>query len=351
MRIHFASRPHLLDQPGGDSIHLRQTMQALQARGHEVALHDREFAARADLQHFFNLGRPEYLLPWQTQQPALPYVISTLYVQYGRSDKLLPGWIGHLARHLSPARLSYLKVLNRVLFHGEPPSLPYLIRGQRKSENHLARNASGLISATQAEAELVSQSLSGARRPNVISLGWEHFPHQEPTALPETGVVCVGRLEPLKNQLALIQACNKLQLPLHLVGDVPQRHRRYARACREVAGPGVSFHGSLPAREVAALLARYSVHALPSYFETTGLSSLEALVSGCRIVVSDHPIQRELWGARAHYCQPDAVASIAQALQAALEDPSHHRKWAQENFSWSRAAAKIEKTYQALHDF
>ena len=63
------------------------------------------------------------------------------------------------------------------------------------------------------------------------------------------------------------------------------------------------------------------VHALVSWMETTGLSSLEAAAMGANIVITDKGDTRDYFGNLAYYCAPDSIPSIREALLRAHSAP------------------------------
>jgi glycosyltransferase involved in cell wall biosynthesis len=89
------------------------------------------------------------------------------------------------------------------------------------------------------------------------------------------------------------------------------------------------------------------VHVLPSYFETTGLSSLEAAVMGCNIVVTDKGDTRDYFKNDAWYCEPEDPASIRQAVEAAYDAPYNEafRQRIFQEYTWKRAAEETLKAY------
>ena len=107
------------------------------------------------------------------------------------------------------------------------------------------------------------------------------------------GVLYVGRLEPHKNQLRLIQALRGTGVPLTIVGGDHPHHPEYADAVRAEAGEAVRVVGQTSHEELARFYAQARVHAVPSLFETTGLVSLEAALSGCNVVSTEVGYARE----------------------------------------------------------
>ncbi|MFQ5806530.1 MAG: glycosyltransferase family 1 protein, partial [Phycisphaerae bacterium] len=90
------------------------------------------------------------------------------------------------------------------------------------------------------------------------------------------------------------------------------------------------------------------VHACVSWYETPGLASLEAALSGCNLVVTPGGSTREYFGNQAYYCEPDNPGSIRAAVEAALAaapDPELACRIARE-FNWDAAAKNTLRGYQ-----
>jgi glycosyltransferase involved in cell wall biosynthesis len=92
------------------------------------------------------------------------------------------------------------------------------------------------------------------------------------------------------------------------------------------------------------------VHVLPSWFETCGLSSLEAGAMGCNVVVADKGFAREYFGEHAFYCDPGNVASIYGAVHRAATSPLQPalEKRVRNNYTWQQAALQTMKAYQKV---
>jgi glycosyltransferase involved in cell wall biosynthesis len=92
------------------------------------------------------------------------------------------------------------------------------------------------------------------------------------------------------------------------------------------------------------------VHVLPSWFETCGLSSLEAGAMGCNVVVADKGFTREYFGENAFYCDPGNVESIYNAVHEAATSPSQEALQASvlKNYTWQQAARQTLEAYQSV---
>jgi glycosyltransferase involved in cell wall biosynthesis len=166
------------------------------------------------------------------------------------------------------------------------------------------------------------------------------------------GVLYVGRLEPHKNQLRLIEALQGTGVPLTIVGPDHPHHPRYANAVRAAASDTVQVLGSRTHDELAHLYARTRVHAVPSTFETTGLVSLEAALCGCNVVTTDVGYAREYFEDLAWYCTPYDIQGIRSAVLAAESSPPQRllRQRILERYTWEHAAAATAAAYRDLVD-
>jgi len=344
VKVALLSRATLLSQPGGDTVHMQETQRHLRNLGIEadLLLAGDPLDGKYDVLHFFNMGRPADLLPYL--QADLPIVLSSIYVDY---SAVLPRL---LARH-GAQEGEYLKTIRRAFLGRDRwPPLHYWLSGQGGSVKRILARVDVIITATRAEAQLIETHFGTLPRLAVIPLGCEHLasPAGGDEAARE-GILCVARFEPLKNQKNLIKAWQKGLPRLTLVGSASPAHRGYWQECLALAADkDIVFTGNLPAAELPAMYQSHQVHILPSFYESTGLASIEAALGGCRLVVSDHPIQRELFGNRAIYAHPRDPQCLYEALQVALQADAPDQKWLRETFSWAQAAKKLLSLYHQV---
>jgi glycosyltransferase involved in cell wall biosynthesis len=345
MHILLKSRPDIFSQPGGDSIHLRETARYLELLGYRVSLLEPDPALGAvDLWHYFNLNRPQHLVD-TLKKGHPPLVVSSIFVNYIEADAESSPARKKLQALFGEYGLEYLKGVAKGRQKKLRPGFQYLLKGHRQSIQKTLDHTAYLITASKAEAEMILNDFNYQGELKSLTLGHEHLPPAKSAAKGDE-IISVARFEPLKNQLRLIKACNKLNLRLRLVGTASKQHRGYLEQCKNIASARTAFYGAQDHEEVACLLNKSKVHVLASSFETTGLASIEALVNGCQIVVNDHPIQRELFGEHAHYCQAHSEESIANAISKALKTTVDHSDWAREKFSWLKSVRELSNIYQ-----
>jgi len=173
--------------------------------------------------------------------------------------------------------------------------------------------------------------------------------HRRPGAgqHPRCGVLCVGRLDPRKNQLALITALRGSGIPLRLIGT-GEVFPAYAARCREAAGAGVELSGFVSEAELDEAYRSARVHALPSWFELPGLVSLDAAASGAAVVVSRAGTAGEYLGRGAAYCSTDPV-SVRSAVMDAYEagPPEGLAARVASTYTWRATAECYLEAYHA----
>ena len=166
-------------------------------------------------------------------------------------------------------------------------------------------------------------------------------------------VLYVARFEPHKNQLGLVHALRKTGLRVVLAGPDHPHHPTYRERClRAARGASVQVLDALPHEKLPDLYRQAKVHAMPSWYETTGLSSLEAAAAGCQVVTTARGHAREYFGQLASYCDPADERSIAAAVEHALSSPAPEalRNHVLRHFTWEEAARATLRAYHAVLD-
>lgn len=354
MRVAFISRATLFSSPGGDTTQLERTADHLRLMGVAVDIFCTnqviDYAAY-DLLHFFNIIRPADILV-HIKASGKPYVVSTIYVEYGgvkTGGGLLQRLLGKM---LSGMQLEYVKVLARAVKNGEKiMSRDYLWMGHKRSMRYIAKHAACLLPNSESEYRRFAAAMNIAVPYHVVPNGideaavQQQYPHSEKYS---NAILCMGRIEARKNQLNLIRALNDTPYTLFIHGKPSPNNMAYYEQCKAEAGPNIVIGGWLKQQELFTAYANAKVHILPSWFETTGLSSLEAAVMGCNIVVTDKGDTRDYFGDNAWYCEPDDVTSIKSAIEKAFAAPydEQFKTYILQHYTWSRAGAETLAAYK-----
>jgi len=356
MKVLFLTRSTLYTVFGGDTVQVEGTARYLRRLGVTVDIrlaHERIDYSGYDLVHVFNLIRPADSLR-HVRKSGKPYVLSTIYVDYSESEKTGgKGLPGLAAKLLSPDRLQYLKVVMRMIRNGEKIQSPaYLWLGHRRSVRKLAGEAALLLPNSESEIRRVKEDY-GVRNiymviPNGIDT--EMFETSYEQERDEKLIICVARIEARKNQLELIRAVNGTDYKLILIGRAAPNHRHYYETCRKAAGDNVSFAGFVPQEALPQYYGKAKVHVLPSWHETTGLSTLEAAYHGCNVVITGKGDTREYFGNSAWYCDPADAVSIREAIAAAASAPPDAglREKILTSYNWKAAATRTLSAYKSI---
>ena len=355
MKVAFITRSTLYTAPGGDTVQVVQTARHLTFLGitTEIKLANEDINYNSyDLLHFFNLSRPADIL-YHSYKAEKPFVVSTILCNYSEYDQQHRKGLGRLLRYLPADGVEYVKTMARFLLGRDGmASLSYTWKGQRKSIMDILCRTAMILPNSQSEYQRVLKNYPGEVKHMVIPNGTDQhlFNYDESVIKDDKLVICAARIEGIKNQLNLIKALNNTGYHLLLIGTHATNQAAYYRECRDIAADNIEFVDQVPQHELVKYYARARVHVLPSWFETTGLSSIEAALMACTIVISDKGDVREYFGNDAFYCDPASPQSIFNAIERASQSPvnNHLRNKILEKYTWKHAATQTLKAYQSV---
>jgi glycosyltransferase involved in cell wall biosynthesis len=354
MKVVFIVRSTLFTVPGGDTVQVKETAAQLKLLGVDVDIKltkEKIEYHSYDLLHFFNIIRPADILV-HIKRSKKPFVISPILVDYSVYDKQYrSGFSGKLFRWLPAAGIEYVKTVYRALRRKDHlASISYLWKGQRRSiKEILEQTKCVLVSAEEEYRQLVKwydMEPPFTIVPNGIDTCL--FKPQAATSREEDLVLCVARIEGIKNQRNLITALNNTKFRLLLIGNAAPNQKKYYQACKKIAADNVSFIEHLPQEQLIKYYAAAKVHVLPSWFEVCGLSSLEAAAMGSQVVITDNGYARSYFKEDAFYCDPSDAGSILEAVEKAAVSIVDKRLQNNiiEQYSWRRVAEMILAAYK-----
>lgn len=373
--VAMVARPDLFSNPGGDTTQVRETAAALRRLDVSASILLADAARRAsniemirtaDIVHCFNLllaFQYEHLID-EARAAGTPVFLSPVFWEmegFERHPGTIPLWKKLLGRTASCLPLD---ARGRAFFTQHLKSTTY----NRWYRDYLAgvlAKVDYLLPNSRSEYLMLRNRFQVAAPWRVVVNGCrfadsDDEPHGgtcgglRPDELGAF-VLCVGRIERRKNQLALIRAMEGRDEALVLIGAVNLAEQDYWDACRREAertDVRLVHAGTCAWNALGAWYRAARVHAQPSWFETPGLSSLEAAAAGCRIICTDMGSAPEYFGAHALYCSPHSVPSIRTALDEALAAPAPDgatRRFVRDNFSWQHAAEQTWAAYAHLH--
>lgn len=326
---------------GGGEVQLVESIRALEEFGIGSNIGVGCLPPGEGLVHVYSLHVPE--VTETLLRSRVPYVLSPIYWDRSELTWITPRLCGavELSTTLDEAISAFdalqaeanARRLNGEFVSNLPSNVVELIAGASAVLPNAKREAEALIASAQCKPKLIE----------VIPNATQAQSHSAilPDLPDHPFVACVGRIEPNKNQLGLILACQRAGLPLVLVGSEP--HPAYSSLCRRLAGPMTHFLGLQTPAVVAGILENAAVHCLPSFGETPGIANLEACQAGCALVCSDRGAEVEYFGDRATYCNPLDVIALADQLLIAVERDRDHSF---EVPHWPDVARELARVYR-----
>jgi glycogen synthase len=131
----------------------------------------------------------------------------------------------------------------------------------------------------------------------------------------ETFILSAGRLwDPAKNVQVLAQVAADLPWRIYVAGETrcPNGQETIMDQVRPL--------GRLTFKSLGHWMARASIYAAPARYEPFGLSTLEAGLAGCALVLGDIPSYREIWEDSAFYVPPEDPHEWRRSLQQLTND-------------------------------
>ncbi|GAB3747489.1 glycosyltransferase [Spirosoma pomorum] len=344
--------------PGGDSIQIIKTAEYLRLLNVsvDIKLADEVIDySKYDLIHFFNIIRPDDILPHLKSGKS--FVVSTIYVNYYEYErKHRTGLTSVLFRMLDANKIEYLKALARSIKERKSlKSSRYLFHGHKSSIKFILNRALAILPNSDSEykrfsddfnVEIKYKKVVNAIDPDLFSK------FVEPDEKYKNCILCVGRIEGRKNQLNVIRALKDTSIKLVIVGKFSPNHATYYKRCLDegIQSGNVVFIDHLNHKELAKLYKAAKVHVLASWFETTGLSSLEAGVMDCNLVITRKGDTEEYFKDMAYYCDPDDINSIRESILRAYNDEVNKdlKNYILKTYTWTETAHQTLSAYKEV---
>jgi len=303
LKIAFVIRNDALTKGGGDIDQAKQ-FSALIAVPGRVTTTVVRFAqlnvAEFDLIVLFNIDMPfeNYLVARDCVRKKIPYVIYTLHPKAGHVEEFLRhGTIGaqQLAARASGYSLVNYETIACVvrLVRSEHRGKLLSYRSAAYSARYVLQNAARVLVSCEDEAEYIRRDIS-------TNAYFETLPH----LLDETGIVnsversprtvesyvlCAGRIEPRKNQLAVVEIAKSYpRLRFLFLGKKNMNHSHYIRTFERAidAADNMEWRDQVPLLDLQRIIGTACAYINLSWFEVFSLIDLMALTSRTPSVLS-----------------------------------------------------------------
>lgn len=369
MKVLIQSRKNLFSLPGGDTTQLLKTKEELEKLGVKVDI-NLDFSPDLkdyDLVHVSNITRIQetYLQVKNAVKQKKPIALSTIYWPTEEFEK--KGQIG--IRKLINDSISIdneerIKAFARYI--KDPDSRNEATKnlwriGYTKMQMEVLKNANVLLPNSQIEMEKINDnySITSSKKYFVVPNAIDYDIAQSQFNVTnrkfdkfKDSIVCVGRIEPRKNQLNLVKALNKTDLKLFIIGSVSKNQQAYFSKVKHYIDLNPNFHyvPYMENTEIYQVYKNCKVSALPSWYDTPGLVSLEAGVMGCNLAISSKGSTKEYFGKMADYCEPDDLIGIKNAVLKAYRRPKNSKlqQLILKKYTWHEAALQTIKGYKYI---
>lgn len=131
-------------------------------------------------------------------------------------------------------------------------------------------------------------------------------------------VLCVGDFDERHNQLSLIQALRRTNIPIVFIGGTIPGQQDYLAECKKatnkINGKVLFIEQVESPTMIRSAMKNARVHVVPSWWETTLQMSMDAVLCGCNVVVTDRSPFREYLADTAFLCNPSSLDSLRQSV-------------------------------------
>lgn len=350
--------------PGGDTVQMEKTAQGLRKRGIivDISLELEPDVSKYDIVHLFNFTRIQetYMQLKNAKKHNKKVALSTIYWNnYEYEKKVFKGARKFLTKTLGVENVERLKGLNRIFRDREvnTASLRLLIKGRKKMQEYVLKNVDYFLPNAYSEIELLNFDFNKSfKNYSVIPNGVDSKIFGKTTDTKKFDkykdcILCVARFDPRKNHINLLKALKYLDIPVVFVGSASKSHSSYFEQIKNIAKHNkVIILDSLDHNELCKLYSLCKVHILPSWFETPGLSSLEAGACGANLVVSNKGTTYEYFKDMVSYCDPNSIDSIIESVICEYNKPKKDilKNYILSNYTWDIAAERTLEAYKKI---
>jgi glycosyltransferase involved in cell wall biosynthesis len=370
MKVLMQGRYELLDKGGGDKIQIENTAAELRDLGVEVDIKvgfDTDLSPY-DVIHVFQLDwTPEtYFYAKNAKKAGKPLVLSPIHHNINEVKKFDDEYVFDLRRiskvlFKDQHNRDTFKNVYRSVFNLKKagPTVYSVFYGLKRMHRKTLSLSDIVLVQTEAEArdleETYKVSFDWRKVPNGVGRPFLNNDAYENKLDMVNYIICVGRIEPRKNQLSVIEAVKNfrenhdLDVNLVLIGTKAGRqHFEYSKKFDEALKkyPWIRHIEKVPYEEMPSYYHFAKVGVSASWFETTGLTSLEAVYSGTNAVAAGERAEEYL-GNLASYCRPDDIGSIEKAIEKEyFSDPKIIPAELYNEYTWENAARKTLEAYK-----
>lgn len=272
---------------------------------------------RPRIVHFQGLGSALFL--W-----AYKLMGAKTVVRYGSADYLVGKWgaLGKLGFLVSEYQLRFADAVISVT-----PALAERLKRRGIEHNvHVIANAVGALPEASPES-----AASVPAHPYVLTVG--RVTAQKNVANLMRGYELFAKGDAAAPKLMIAGGLDEKEYVDELAPLITERTVLAGKFARSAMGP---------------LYANSAVYVNASLHEGSSNAVLEAISSGCPILLSDIPENRDFGIPAKHYFDPHDPAAIAEALARALKDPEAYKVDPTHFLTWDAVAERTMQIYRRI---
>ncbi|MES2630696.1 MAG: glycosyltransferase [Patescibacteria group bacterium] len=213
---------------------------------------------------------------------AFDIIISTSSAEAKAVRKTRPGQV-HIAYIHTPIRYywSHYEEFRKEFNFGKltpviRPFIPALVKQQRKLDLESIEDIDVFIANSTVTQERIKQYYG--KPSTIIHPGVDVGRFTPPPKGERSGYILWGRHVPYKRFDLAIEACNKLKVPLTVIGSGPDTER-----LKKLAGPTITFTGRISDEALVKAAQKAKAFLFPNE-EDFGISAVEALAAGTPVI-------------------------------------------------------------------
>lgn len=217
-----------------------------------------------------------------------------------------------------------------------------------------AQNADHIITISNfSKQDIINQYKIDKNKITVAYPGYDNEIFKKKNSKIGNYIIYIGTIQPRKNLIRLMEAVARIEgLKLIIVGKTGWEYEEILATPKKLGiEDRVEFTGFLPTEKIARLLNGALAFVLPSLYEGFGITVVEAMASGCPVIVSNVSSLPEVVGNAGLLIDPYSVDQIEQAIRILISDKKLREKYAKlglaesQKFSWDKMSKKVLQVF------
>lgn len=371
MKVLMQNRADAFTNSGGDTVQMLKTKEELEKLGVEVdiSLELEPNLDGYDIVHLFNISRinETWMQCVNAKKQGKKIVVSTIYHckkeirEY--EEKAFVG-LNKIIKTLfnNEDKLELIKTTARVLSakKGLKSLYKQLFIGYSNQQKDVIEMADILLPNSEKEMNVLCEELKldkSSKKYSVIPNGVDIDSNSKVISkdlfIKKYGykdfIFCVGRIEPLKNQIKLIEALKDTNNVIVFAGAINKKHKKYYKKFINEVNLNENIHyiGLLNREMLFSGYKSAKVTILPSWFETTGLVGLESLYMGTNVIITERGYTKEYYKDYVSYCNPLDLKTISRNISDLRNQECNILNLISE-YTWENAAKKTKLSYNSI---